>query len=72
MVSIWKAPPRSESFTVVGAVPVLVIVTVGVVVVPSTCDDVTDGGLIVKRPALSLKLARVALFAATFTVLLAD
>src|SRR6185312_14343907 len=71
-VRIWKAPPRSDRFTVADAVPVLAIVTVGVVVVPRTCDAVTDGGLIVRRPAFRLKLARVEPSAATVTVLLAD
>ena len=44
------------------------MVSVEVVVVPSTCDVVIDVGVTVNRPALRVKSARVALSAATGTV----
>jgi hypothetical protein len=68
-VRIWNAPARSDSFTSVGAVPVFLIVTVFVVVVPSTCDLLTAGGVMVSCPALRVKSTRVALSAATLAVL---
>jgi hypothetical protein len=72
MVRIWKDPFRSLSSTSAEAVPTFLMVSVEVVVVPSTCDVVIDVGVTVNRPAFSVKSARVALSAATFTAFVSD